>query len=116
MLMPVNLRAHSSKLPDPLNALIPLFNDAIAVALMSDTGEIKVCIALVRSANLIDDDYLIFRNPLIAGSTKKVLSVDEWVSYEIGRAHHRNKIFRFHVREALLTNNAVVHLSMEGQP
>jgi hypothetical protein len=67
MLMPINLRAHSSKLPDSVNPLIPMLNASIAVALMRDVGEIKVCIALVCSADLIDASYFVFRNPLITG-------------------------------------------------
>lgn len=115
MLGPIHLRAHSSKLPNSVNLLVPMLNGAIAVASMSDGGEIKIRVALMCSANLMDGNNLRVRHPLVANSANKVLSADEWVSYEIGRAQHRNEFLRLHVREALLTNDAIVHLPTEGQ-
>lgn len=87
----------------------------MAVAPVSDTSEIKIRVALVCSAYLIDDVYLSLRHPLVSSGTKEVLSVDEWVPYEVGGAHHRNEILGLHIWEALVANHAVVHLSIEGQ-
>lgn len=109
MLSPIKLRAHSSKLPDSINLPIPVFNSAIAVAPTCDAGKIRVRIALVCCANLINSNNLRLRHPLVFGSTKKVLSVNKGVSQEIGRAHHRNEFLGLHVWEALVTDDAVVY-------
>jgi hypothetical protein len=57
-----------------------MFHDAMAVAPMSDASEIKVRIALVSSTYLMDGNDLSLRHPLVSSTTKKVLSMDEWVS------------------------------------
>jgi len=57
-----------------------MFHDSMAVAPMSDTGEIQVLVALVRSAYLMDGNDFTLRYPLVSGGTKEVLSVDKWVS------------------------------------
>lgn len=113
ILREIHFRTNSSEFPDTIDLLIPMLNCTVSVAVTRDGGKIEVCIALMCCTDLASDCDLRLGTDFVFGSSEEVLGADKWVPNEIGRADHGNEFFRIHAREALLSDNAVIHLSVQ---